>query len=97
MNELGSIKPIGLKLSGWIFSEAGLSRARNKSKRVEELMIKGMMYEKEQALKSKSNSVGLVKAVILRLVRVVNDSINKFTNDIHKAIKVKRLNNPLIS
>jgi hypothetical protein len=51
--------------------------------------------KKRYTLKVEEVSEGLVKAVILRLVRVVNDSISKFINDIHKATQVKRLNNPL--
>jgi len=54
MVKKSSTKPFGLKLSNWIYKEAGIDDAPNKSNRVEELIIKGMMFEKEKALNTAS-------------------------------------------
>jgi len=50
VKQAGSITKVGVSISNWVFEEAGISGAKNKSKRMEELLIKGMMFEKEKAL-----------------------------------------------
>ena len=52
---------IGISVSDWVFNEF-ISRAKNHSKRFEELVMKGILYEKgivpekEQALKKQAQS-----------------------------------------
>ena len=50
MGENKSTRKFGLRISNWVFKEANIENAPNKSKRVEELILKGIWYEKEKAL-----------------------------------------------
>lgn len=65
---------MGLSLSDWIMEEITKTTKKNKSRRIEELIIKGLMAEKEKALKESfikdSKVESLNKAVKLALVRV---------------------------
>lgn len=48
-------KNLSMKLPIWVYEEAGLETAPNKSGRVEELMLKGLMLERERGLNRQIN------------------------------------------
>lgn len=50
------MRKISITLSDWLFSEA-LNQHHNKSDRIQELMIKGMMAERERSIRSENKNV----------------------------------------
>lgn len=68
---------LSVKIQKWIYDEAGIASAKNKTSRIEELMLKGYMYEQQQSSQIRNTPLSGTNPTIPSLIGMFP---NKYEN-----------------